>query len=45
MMKLNVYNDTQNVHNYDIQLCIRDSINLITTRSDLKKYNTDQLHV
>ena len=45
MMKLNVYNDTQNVYNYAIQLCVRDSINLITTRSDLKKYNIDQLHV
>ena len=44
-MKLNVYNDTQNVHNYAIQLCLRDSINLITTRSDLKKYNIDQLDV
>ena len=45
MMKLNIYNDTQNVHNYAIQLCVRDSINRITTRSDLKKYNIDQLHV
>ena len=45
MMKLNVYNDTQNVHYYAIQLCVRDSINRITTRSYLKKYNIDQLHV
>jgi len=42
--KLNVYNDTQNVHNSAIQLSIRDSINRITTRTDLKKYNIDQLH-
>ena len=44
MMKLNDYNDTQNVYNYAIQLCVRDSINRITTRSDLKKYNIDELH-
>ena len=42
--KLNVYNDTQNAHNSTIQLCVRDSINRITTRTDLKKYNIDQLH-
>ena len=42
--KLNVYNDTQNVHNSTIQLCVRDSINRITTRTDLKKYNIDELH-
>jgi Leucine-rich repeat (LRR) protein len=42
--KLNVYNDTQNVHNSTIQLCVRDSINHITTRTDLKKYNIDELH-
>jgi hypothetical protein len=36
MMKLNDFNDTQNVYNYAIQLCVRDSINRITTRSDLK---------
>jgi Leucine-rich repeat (LRR) protein len=42
--KLNVYNDTQNAHNSTIQLCVRDSINLITTRTDLKKYNIVQLH-
>jgi Leucine-rich repeat (LRR) protein len=42
--KLNVYNDTQNVHNSTIQLCVRDSINRITTRTDLKKYDIDKLH-
>ena len=42
--KLNIYTDTQNAHNSTIQLCVRDSINLITTRTDLKKYNIVQLH-
>ena len=42
--KLNVYNDTQNVHNSTIQLSVRDSINRITTRTDLKKYNINQLN-
>ena len=42
--KLNIYTDTQNVHNSTIQLCVRDSINHITTRTDLKKYNIDELH-
>ena len=42
--QLNVYTDTQNVHNSTIQLCVRDSINRITTRTDLKKYNIEQLH-
>jgi len=42
--KLNVYTDTQNAHNSTIQLCVRDSINRITTRTDLKKYDIDQLH-
>jgi hypothetical protein len=39
-----VYTDTQNAHNSTIQLCVRDSINNITTRPDLQKYNIDQLH-
>jgi len=42
--KLNVYNDTQNAHNSTIQLSVRDSINRITTRTDLKKYDIDKLH-
>ena len=42
--KIAVYNDTQNVHNSNIQLCISDSINKITTRTDLKKYNINQLN-
>ena len=43
-IELAVYNDTQNAHNSTIQLCVRDSINSITTRTDLKKYNIDELH-
>jgi hypothetical protein len=43
-IELAVYNDTQNAHNSTIQLCVRDSINRITTRTDLKKYDIDQLH-
>jgi hypothetical protein len=42
--KLNIYTDTQNVHDSTIQLSVRDSINRITTRPDLQKYNIDQLH-
>ena len=44
LSKLNIYTDTQNVHDSTIQLSIRDSINRITTRPDLQKYNIDQLH-
>ena len=40
----NIYGDEQNVHNSTIQLCVKDSINRITTRNDLKKYNIDQLN-
>ena len=41
---LNVYNDTQNVHNSTIQTSVKDSINNITTRTDLLKYDKDELH-
>ena len=41
---LNVYNDTQNVHNSTIQTSVKDSINNITTRIDLLKYDKDELH-
>jgi len=40
---LNVYGDTQNVHNASIQITIKDSINRLTTRSDLPKFNKDDL--
>ena len=36
---LNVYNDTQNIHNANIQVSVKDSINNITTRTDLPKFN------
>ena len=42
--KIAVYTDSQNIHNSTIQLCVRDSINRITTRTDLKKYNIEELH-
>ena len=41
---LNLYNDTQNVHNSTIQTSVKDSINNITTRIDLLKYDKDELH-
>ena len=40
---LNVYNDTQNIHNVNIQVSVKDSINNITTRTDLPKFNQDKL--
>jgi len=42
--EINVYNDSQNIHNSNIQLTVRESINKITTRMDLKKYNIDELN-
>ena len=42
--QINVYNDSQNIHNSNIQESIKDSINRITTRTDLKKYNIDELN-
>jgi hypothetical protein len=41
--KLNVYNDTENIHNSTIQLSVKDSINNITSRLDLPKYNLETL--
>jgi Leucine-rich repeat (LRR) protein len=41
---LNVYNDNQNVHNSTIQLSVKKSINNITTRTDLPKFNKDELY-
>ena len=43
-IEISIYTDVQNVHDSTIQLCVRDSINRITTRTDLQKYNIDQLH-
>ena len=42
--KLIVYEDTQNVHDSNIQTSVRDSINNITTRTDVSKYDKDELH-
>ena len=41
--KLSVYNDTQNIHNANIQVSVKDSINNITTRTDLPKFNQEKL--
>jgi hypothetical protein len=41
--QFNVYFDRQNVHNSNIQLCIRDSINALTTRSGIKSHNKQTL--
>jgi len=36
---LSVNNDTQNIHNTNIQVSVKDSINNINTRTDLPKFN------
>jgi hypothetical protein len=40
---LNIYNDGQNVHNSNIQLSIKQSIENITTRKDLPEFDKDKL--
>jgi Leucine-rich repeat (LRR) protein len=40
---LNIYNDNQNVHNSNIQLSIKQSIENITTRTDLPEFDKDKL--
>jgi len=42
--KLNVYNDSQNIHNTTIQLSVKHSINAITSRTDLPKYAVDEVN-
>ncbi len=42
--KINVYSDTQNVHNSNIQCSVRDSINRLTTRLDLPKFDIEILN-
>ena len=42
---INVYNDRQNVHNSTIQLTVRESINQLTLRTDVPKYNIEQLSI
>jgi hypothetical protein len=41
--QFNVYTDGQNVHDSNIQLCVKDSINALTTRSGIGAYNKIQL--
>ena len=41
--QLNIYANKQNVHDSNIQLCIKDSINALTTRTDIGSYNKIQL--
>jgi hypothetical protein len=40
---LNIYNDSQNVHNSNIQLSIKQSIENITVRQDLPKFDKNKL--
>jgi hypothetical protein len=40
---LNIYNNSQNVHNSNIQLSIKQSIKNITTRKDLPTFDKDKL--
>ena len=42
---INVYNDGQNIHNSTIQLTVRESINQLTLRTDVPKYNIEQLSI
>lgn len=42
--KLNVYNDNQNVHNSNIQQCVKNSIERLMTRPNIPKYNVDHLN-
>src|SRR5436190_4918527 len=41
--KLNVYNDNQNIHNSNVQLSVKNSINNITMRNDLPKFDKNEL--
>jgi Leucine-rich repeat (LRR) protein len=41
--QLNVYTNGQNVHDSNIQLCIKDSINALTTRPGIGAYNKIKL--
>ncbi len=42
--KINVYGDGQNVHNSSIQSSVHDSINRLTTRLDLPKFDAEILN-
>jgi hypothetical protein len=41
--KLNIYNDGQNVHDSNILLSIKESIERLTIRTDIDVYNKDEL--
>jgi Leucine-rich repeat (LRR) protein len=42
--KIHIYNDMENIHNSNIQISVKDSINRLTTRMDVKKYNLEDLN-
>ena len=44
LQSLSIYNDGQNIHNSNIQLSVKESIDKITTRIDLETYNKDKLY-
>jgi len=44
LKSLSIYNDGQNIHNSNIQLSVKESIDKITTRIDLDTYNKDKLY-
>ena len=41
--KLNIYNDGQNIHDSNIQLSVKESIERLSTRTDIDVYNKDEL--
>jgi hypothetical protein len=43
MSNLHVYSDSQNVHRSSIQSCVKDSINAITTKTNIGLYNKQML--
>ena len=44
LQSLSIYNDGQNIHNSNIQLSVKESIDRITTRIDIETYNKDKLN-
>jgi hypothetical protein len=45
MKKQNIYTDDQNIHNSNIQNCVKQSINNLTTRMDVPAFNKDELEI
>ena len=41
--KMEVYNDPQNVHNTNIQLCVKESIDRLMTSVDMREYKDEKL--